>query len=197
MLEELNVTNVVHLHLLVLTIVVAEVVAVITEVEVVGDMEIVEGEEATTMMTEMLEVVEQVLMVVVREEMVVVMLKVLHMLLHLMGQLIATIHHHLIPMVGTLMPSPRPRVMLVDLHLIPLHMVPLVAMVGIKQLMPVGVEGVAHREDMMGDMAVVKGMQVVMIVPQLRLRKRSSNVMRTVEISVTTQEYISQICLLM
>lgn len=170
MLEELNVTNVVHLHLLVLTIVVAEVVAVITEVEVMVDMEIVEGEEVTTMIAEMLEVVGLVLTVVVREEMAVVMLMVLHMLLHLMGQLMATIHHLLILMVEILMQFHHPRVMLVDLHHIPLRMVPLADMVGIHQLMPVGVDEVVHQEDMMGDMAVVAGMQeVVMVVLQLRL----------------------------
>lgn len=171
MLEELNVTSVVHLHLLVLMIVVAEVVAVITEVEVMGGMKIVEGEEVTAMIAEMLEVVELVLMVVVGEEKVVVMLKVLHMLLHLMGQLIVAIHHLLMLMVETLMQSPHLRVMLVDLHLIPLLMVPLVAMVGRHELIPVGVDGVARQVDMMGDMAVVPRMQeVVMVVLQLRLR---------------------------
>lgn len=158
MLEELSVINVVHLRLWVMMIVVAEVVVVTVEVDMMGDMQIIEGEEAIIMIEEVEEAIETARILVIKEEMMVVMVMVLKLLVHLTEALIATIHHRPTLTVGTqtmpLMQFISLQVTVVDLCHILLHMLALLAMLGIHNLMLVVVVGVAHKEDMMWDIAV-------------------------------------------
>lgn len=156
MLEELSVINVVHLRLWVMMIVVAEVVAVTVQVEMIGDMQIIKGEEVIITIEGVEEAIEMAHILVIKEEMMVVM--VFKLLVHLTEAVVATIHHRPTLMEGTQimlqMQFISLQVTVVDLRHILLHMLAL-AMVGIYNLMPVVEVGVDQEEDMMGDMAVV------------------------------------------
>lgn len=176
---------------------VEEGMAEIEEAE--GDMVVIEEGEVVTMKVEVVEAVEVVvLMEVVKEEMVVVMVRLLR--LARMGDLMAAILNHQAHMLGTLimeqMQFHHLQATMVDLCHIPHHMVPLVVMLGILALRTVVAVEVVPQEDMVVVHRKVK-VAVLMVVLLPSLRRRSNNVMKIVEKPVTTQGSTFQTCPLM
>lgn len=176
MQEEVSVTNVVHLLLLAPEIRV-ELVVVGIEGEVVGD----KAGEAVVTMAEMVVVVEVVLMVI-KEEMMVDMARSLQLRLPLMVGKVAITHHLLIVMVGILvmerMQFLHLQAILVDPIRIPHHMVLLLATVVMLWVVPAMVDVVADQVGMMvaGQVGMMVGtvkkqeiLEVDMVLLQLRL----------------------------
>ena len=142
---------------------------VIVEAAIEEEMEVDEVVEAIAMMVEVVEVEEAVLMAVIKEEMMVVMVRLLHLYPLLMAGQVAITRHLQTIMVGMLvmkrMQFLHLPATLVDLIHIPHHTVLLLVMEVI--LLTEGVGG--DQEDMM---VVQEMLEVVIVVQHLRRLRR-------------------------